>query len=172
MQSQLQMLEILIILGNYNLKSFMSNRMHESSDDSLTVIVNRGRGLSDALRENDSLPRLSTSGRPQTPPRTAPSSPLKMNWNPDQSSIVTTPERHYGYSEHLLGLSGDVILPDVPISVKDREISGASNFSDQNTMSGSVESLGMQTWRSVDGLSALADGGEEKSRSRGVSDDS
>lgn len=138
--------------------------MHESSDDSLTVMVQRGRGLSDALRD------VSTSGRPQTPPRTAPSSPLKMKWDPDQSSIVTTPERNYGYGDHLLGLSGDVVLPDVPISPKGREISGASNLSDRNTMSGSVDS-GMQTWRSVDGLAAL-DGGDERSRSRGVSDDS
>jgi hypothetical protein len=149
---------------------------HESSDDSITVMMQRARRGVDPFRDVDS--RFNSACRPLTPPRSTPSSPLKMSWNPDQTSSVTTPERshHYhGDHSHSLGICGDVVLPDVPISPKGRETSGASNFSEVNSMSGSVESLGgIPTWKSVEELSSLADGNgnNEGTRSRGVSEES
>ena len=150
----------------------LSFSSRQSIDDSLTVVVQRGRGGSKDARENDL--RFSSSSRPQTPPRSAPSSPLKMNWNPHDTSSASTPERgHSLHGEYSLGICADVVLPDVPISPKGREVSGASNFSDGNSTSGSAECLGgMGTWKSVDGLSSLDDEKIEQSRSRVVSEDS
>jgi hypothetical protein len=141
-------------------------------------MVQRGRAAS-GVPINQEGAHLSAC-RSQTPPRSAPSSPLKIYWNADQGS---SPERLHGSSHHLsfchgdhaLGLSGDVVLPDVPMNMTGREISGMSNSQhsdgyEQDTMSGSVGE--MQTWRSVGDLVSL-DGGEEKrGGSRAVSDES
>lgn len=92
-----------------------------------------------------------------------------MNWNPNHhESILTTPERHHLgiYDEReLLGVLGDVILPDHPMHYTERELSGGSHLDGSES-----DNLGVsQTWRSVDDLQALC---SNEARSRGHSLDS
>jgi hypothetical protein len=142
---------------------------HESLDDSLTLKAPSWKGTSSALEE---VGGPSSKGRPHTPPHSAPSSPLKIYWNADQGS---SPDRHLPhYLEHSLGLAGDVVLPAMPMNMTGRETSGASNSHsegyEQESLSGSVGE--MQTWRSVEDLTALGGGNQEKGRSRGTSNES
>ena len=155
---------------------------HESSDDSITSKLHRGKQLSDACKpEMEKMTRAisSTLGYPQSP--SAPTSPLQMKWNPNYRELnETTPERHHQHhgihdERAFLGLMGDVVLPEQPIDYE-REISGCSIIGEgheNDPMSSSVESLGVaQTWRSVEDLTALGGNENEKMRNRSGSVDS
>eukprot|EP00604_Paraphysomonas_vestita_P003556 CAMPEP_0174822946 /NCGR_PEP_ID=MMETSP1107-20130205/20091_1 /TAXON_ID=36770 /ORGANISM="Paraphysomonas vestita, Strain GFlagA" /LENGTH=549 /DNA_ID=CAMNT_0016043565 /DNA_START=466 /DNA_END=2115 /DNA_ORIENTATION=+ len=154
---------------------------YESSDDSITSKLHRGKPLSDVGKlEPEKITRAISSnlGYPQSP--SAPTSPLRMNYNPHHyEPNLPTPERYHDIHDDrvMLGLMGDVVLPDEPLHFNQREISAGSNSDGyiNDPMSGSVESLGVsQTWRSVGDLQSLDGCGNDNDRvrSRGQSMDS